>query len=321
MLSASVAPTLPSTLTWKSYRSLINIVKGHRHDEYRQGADYSVFENSPSLRNFTLISTSSADPVLLKFVLPWTQLTHLCIEEPLFFVSMMVLVRCINLVQCTFGTMEPFDDEEDVALQQCTTFPFLTEAHFSFGLWDSPTADNFLAPLILPSLKKLVLQSSFNVMEWSTAAFDSFQLRSAFLLEELELHRITLQSEELHGVLESLSTLKALTLSDLGNAFEAVRFFRLITWDASNPLLPHLKQLKTGFIQSDTSLEPCIAMVRSRRKRPRVVAAGVPTASRLERLHFVSYKATSPLDRWWWPRKFERLFPKMELKFECTELR
>ncbi|KAJ7465284.1 hypothetical protein FB451DRAFT_1263181 [Mycena latifolia] len=253
-------------------------------------------------------------PALLKFCLPWTQLTHLRVDEPLYFDSMTVLVQCINLIGCTFGTLASFDDDEDVGIHERTTFPFLADANFSFDLLDSDTAGNFFAPLILPALKKLVLQSTlYHPIVWSNTAFNSFQMQSAFTLETLELH-VLITTEDLGRLLGNLPTLKSFTLTEIANP-EAL--FSLLTSDGTNSLLPQLERLGFSFVQSDASLEPFITMIRSRRERARATAAGTPATSRLEQLHLISAKATLPIDRWWWQWKLEKVFPKMELEFEC----
>jgi hypothetical protein len=290
-------------------------VEQHSNDPFTPNGKYSIFEHSSSLHNFTLISNFPLDAALLKFSLPWAQLTHLSVREPLYFDSMGVLVQCINLVHCTFGTLAPFDDEEDTALQQCTAFPSLTDAQFSFDRLDSSTTENFLAPLILPSLKKLVLQSSLNSVWWSTPTFNSFQTRSAFILETLELQMVTPSTAELRSLFESLATLKTVKL-DIG---DVIAFFRLLTWDSTIHLLPQLERLEIGFVQSDDSLESCIAMIQSREKSVGTAVARLPLLSSLNRLHLISYKATLSLDRWWWQWKLERVFPRMEVEFECTE--
>ncbi|KAJ7695748.1 hypothetical protein B0H17DRAFT_426227 [Mycena rosella] len=281
---------------------------------FREPHLYSSFKNSASLRSFTLISaTPGVQSALLQFSLPWAQLTHMSIDEPLFFASMTVLVQCINLVNCTFGTLAPFDDEDDVALQGENTLPFLTDANFTFDDLDWVTAEHFLKPLILPTLKKLVLKVAYPPVQWSATAFSHFQMRSAFNLEMLELDML-IATEDLRGLLGSLPSLKNFTSTQIS---DAVALFSLLTFNGPNGLLPQLECLKFNFIQSDISLEAFIAMIRSRRKRLRAPAPGT-LMSRLEHLHIISAKGTLPLDRWWWPLKLELVFPKLELEFECT---
>ncbi|KAJ7457668.1 hypothetical protein B0H11DRAFT_2063019 [Mycena galericulata] len=275
-------------------------IRRHQIDPYSVHHSYSSFQHSPSLREFTLSSTHIEDPAFLRFVLPWAQLTRLRVDEPLLFSAMHVLVQCINLAQCRFGTLVTFD-EDDVALHERTTFPSLTQADFSFDYLDSDSIENYFGPLILPALKKFVLRSDA-IAQWSPTAFSSFQARSAFVLESLELHKVPLITDDLTALLECLPSLKSFTTMDI---IDPVAFFRVFTCDSSTPLLlPQLERLTIGFVQSDDSFAPCIAMIRSRRKWVR--PAGTPSVSRLRYLHIVSYRATLALDRWWWQWKDDR---------------
>ncbi|KAJ7134287.1 hypothetical protein C8R44DRAFT_729756 [Mycena epipterygia] len=307
------------TLGFRDHRTLqvdAEILRIHieTHQAINRRSSYSAFQNSPSLRDFTLICAISFDPAFLRFSLPWAQLTHLHIDEHLFFASMTILVRCVNLVDCTFGRLACFEEDEDVAIHERTTFPSLADAYFSFDSLDNDTTKNFLAPLILPALKKIALRSIAVVTLWgdvACAAFGSFQMRSGFNLETLELHGVNISAINLLPFLESLPALKSLKMTNIVNVYA---FFRAITNDGSQYLLPQLKQLTVTFSPADNLLEAFIAMIRSRRGQSQATAAGMPAVSQLEYLHLISDKTTLPLDRWWWEWKLGILFPELELK-------
>ncbi|KAJ7695762.1 hypothetical protein B0H17DRAFT_1055504 [Mycena rosella] len=272
---------------------------------------YRAFQDSELLRSFTMLSSAPARrSVLLKFILPWAQLTHLRIDERNLPLSAMgVFADCTNLVECTLGRLIDSDDD---------CLPHLTDAHFSFEPDADPfITDEFLKCLTLPSLKRLIIQSHDVDSNWAASAFTSFRLRSSFTLETLELHAKgkSMQTDEFIELLECVPSLKNLTAMIPG-LNPAVVFRALTCADPRFTLLPVLERLSFGLVNSErsASLEPLIAMVRSRHKQER---AEVPAAlSRLVYLHLVSYERTPAIDRWWWELKLPKVFPELELRFE-----
>ncbi|KAJ7465295.1 hypothetical protein FB451DRAFT_433857 [Mycena latifolia] len=274
---------------------------------------YSAFANSPSLRSFTLKCYNAPQlSNLLKFSLPWSQLTNMHISESLSIACLIVFMQCTNLVNCKFGMLETWDDNGALPVNPAT-FPFLTNAHFTFECFNHWTMHRFLPPLIFPSLKHLVLESSDETWQWSQTQFSSFQFRSGFTLETLHLDGILLDNpEELRALLEGLPSLKDFTIMLIEDRRDAVGVFLALTWDGVHSLLPRLERLKIGLFQSDVSLRFCIAMLKSRLAPE---GSAVPAVSELKFVWLESDVASEPLDRWWWEWKLPRVFPTLEWKF------
>ncbi|KAJ7857777.1 hypothetical protein B0H13DRAFT_1156463 [Mycena leptocephala] len=272
-------------------------------------AHYPAFRDSPSLRGFTLDTHGGS---LLSFVLPWAQLTDLRVSEPLGFSSMTVLVQCTNLVNCTFGMMGHFIEGEDVAHHDHRTLPFLTFAHFTFWRLNETNTEEFLRPLVFPSLKTLIFDSKEERGWWLPEALADFQLRSGFELESLEIHGLSFGPEELTIVLECLPSLKSLTVIDVEGVASSVAVIHALTWNDSHSLLPQLELLKLGILQCDWPLRHLITMLKSRLD-PRRVA--VPGFSQLTWVSLESDIDTEALDRWWWEWKLPKAFPTLQWCF------
>ncbi|KAJ7246383.1 hypothetical protein C8J57DRAFT_726782 [Mycena rebaudengoi] len=267
----------------------------------RERNTYNAFRASSSLRSFSLLSTAPGRTIFPKFLLPWSQLTELCIDAELSSSSVTIFLHCTNLTRCIFGTIPLLDEVHD---RQPTTFPSLTDAHLIFEYLDVSTFNEFFRPLIAPSLKKLAFHSYETRTEWSMTFFPSFQFRSAFNLETLEVH-ISIEAYDLHVLLAAIPTLSILTLMKI-SVTESIPVFSVLTWDGPHSLLPHLKRLKLALNLKDEPLQPFLAMVKSRYRT-------IVDVSRLISLHLVSYQDTSSLDRWWWQWKLEAMFPELDV--------
>ncbi|KAJ7465285.1 hypothetical protein FB451DRAFT_433674 [Mycena latifolia] len=190
----------------------VDITDRHQPNRNTISGPYSAFANSPSLRSFTLKYCNARLSNLLKFSLPWSQLTNMHISECLSVACLNVFMQCTNLVNCKFGMLETWDDNVTLPVDPAT-FPFLTNAHFTFECFNHWTMHRFLPPLIFPSLKNLVLESCDETWGWVQMEFSSFQLRSGFTLETLHLEGILLDNtEELRALFKGLPSLKNLVL-------------------------------------------------------------------------------------------------------------
>ncbi|KAJ7695728.1 hypothetical protein B0H17DRAFT_1055395 [Mycena rosella] len=275
---------------------------------------YSAFADSPSLRSFTLVSSTRYTSTI-KFSLPWWQLTKLEISEPRLSCSCMaVFMGCTNLVHLALGMLEDFD--YDIAPPFPSTFPFLTDASFLFEDYDSMTMQEFFRPLTFPSLKHLILEYADEAWEWPQVEFAAFQLRSSFNLETLQLEGILLDVADLRGAFESLPSLKSFTIMFVGDRRDACEVFEALTWDGVHSLLPQLERLKVRLFMCDDSLRYCIAMLKSRLGRE-----GGP-ASQLQFLWLEAdeYSRTREIDWWWWQWKLPLVFPTLEWKFTKQRL-
>ncbi|KAJ6490190.1 hypothetical protein DFH09DRAFT_1208899 [Mycena vulgaris] len=275
---------------------------------------YHAFQESSSLRSFAMLSSVTIGrSFFLKFSLPWAQLTHLRIVEwNLPMSSIEVLAQCINLVQCTFGRLTNWYGH----IARRTTIRYVTDAHFIFESLDDPVAEEFFKSLTLPSLKRLIIESYDEDDEWTGwRTFASFRLRSSFNLETFELHGVTIGTADFLAFVECVPSVKNLTV--MIPQLRAAPIFKGLTCDYSRVvLLPKLERLSIGLVNSEVSesLEPLIAMVRSRRNQEH---AGVyATVSRLESLNLVSYPDTPAIDQWWWEWKLPQVFPELELTFD-----
>ncbi|KAJ7081355.1 hypothetical protein B0H15DRAFT_854861 [Mycena belliarum] len=283
------------------------------YPRHRLIGPYDLFERCPSLRTFTLLSPTISMSFLPNFRLPWEQLTHLrVVELRLSLSAMQVLIRCKNLVQCTIGSFEnTYGNATDI-----TTILHLTDLHLVFEDLQESITDSVLGILTLPLLKRLIIQSHHPWGEWSRSAFASFRLRSALNLESLELRWTEMGAEDFLDLLRSLPSLKNLTA--VLKSFPTATIFRTLTCsdDSRHVLLPNLKRLSFGLVNSERSqsLEPLIAMVQSRRREER--AGVLPIVARLEYLHLISYEDTPAIDRWWWELKLPKVFPDLNLRFD-----
>ncbi|KAJ7645621.1 hypothetical protein DFH06DRAFT_591134 [Mycena polygramma] len=275
----------------------------------------AVFRDSPSLRSVTLKYKGYHRLLpggdLDTFPLPWSQLTDLHISVNIEFVSLAVLLQCTSLVRCSFGILEPWADEDDIALHDPTTFPCLVHSHFTLENWDNETTEEFFRLLVLPSLKTLSLES-IDIASWSPATFRSFQLRSSFELETLDMQGLYVEADEFTMLLENLPSLRSFSIGDfLADEEISISIIQALAWNDSRSLLPRLERLKLGIFQSDLGLRLFIAMIKSRLD-PERIALGF---AQLESVWLETESPTQSLDRWWWEWKLLRVFPTLEWRF------
>ncbi|KAJ6532008.1 hypothetical protein B0H19DRAFT_1189564 [Mycena capillaripes] len=160
-----------------------------------------AFQSSPHLRNFTLNTLDGPSKIDL-FHLPWSQLTHLDVEDTSLGGCRTVLLQCSNVVWAKFETSYQWDLTSRATDSPLVTLPSLNRLLLDFSGIPNPDEihgiEAFLVPLALPSLKTLKLdcESEF----WPTQVFSEFQNRSQ-KIEEVSLRFSSINSEGIIALL------------------------------------------------------------------------------------------------------------------------
>ncbi|KAJ6507939.1 hypothetical protein C8R47DRAFT_62853 [Mycena vitilis] len=261
-------------------------------DFSKQTEPIVVFQRSPRLRSFTLNTYHAPLAKIGLFHLPWSQLTHLDVDDVSLGGCRSALLQCHNVVSANFTTSFEWDLASSPTEAPATTLPFLTQLTLDFWGESNPNeihgTEAFILPLVLPSLLTLTMQfdCSEGSERWPTTVFSAFQRRSP-KIEEIAIHFCDINSEEMITLLRHGPALKTLELED---CWECIGdgFFEALQYKAadSTPLAPKLQNIAFSGVGMDFEPGVLEAAIRSRWwKDVRLPPGGTPP--RVSRLNSV----------------------------------
>ncbi|KAJ7770571.1 hypothetical protein B0H16DRAFT_1515955, partial [Mycena metata] len=211
-----------------------------------QTSPIDLFSLCPRLRRLTVVpqgyyymSRRNEHDVLR---MPWPQITHLELVEPLDSATCRaILLQCVNVVSATLTTLEWDKGHIDAPL---TTLPSLDTLKMRFDTIRNPVGTlvvgPFFAPLDLPALRSLDLSFS---CAWPDREFAAFQHRCPNIAQ-IRLTHCPILSYQLISVLRRAPALTHLTLEDCENCIDN-RFLEAFHWGGlhSQQLVPELREL------------------------------------------------------------------------------
>ncbi|KAJ7928831.1 hypothetical protein B0H13DRAFT_966050 [Mycena leptocephala] len=241
-----------------------------------------VFQSSPCLRNFTLRTYFELSKIHL-FHLPWSQLTHLDVEDLSPGGCRTALLQCINLIWGRFHIYCRWDMASPATDSPIITLPFLNRLmlHF-YGYPDHHpqelhSIEAFLVALALPSLKTLDIEFD-DETPWTIQVFSEFQSRSPNI-DKITLTFSSINSEGLIALLRHGPALRTLTLQICYNCVDDV-FFETLRYDDAHsaPLAPKLQDIRLDCVESTFEEDLFEAVIRSRwwKDGERILSDGSP---------------------------------------------
>ncbi|KAJ6525492.1 hypothetical protein DFH09DRAFT_1188537 [Mycena vulgaris] len=177
--------------------------------------------------------------------MPWSQLTHLQIDDGSVSNCRAILLQCINLVSAQFITFYEWDSAGDQV--PVVVLPFLETLAITFYGECEDEFDGmelFFQPLALPSLQTLDLGfDPDEVVLWPTTAFSQFQTRSPNI-EQISLFYSAIGPEALVVLLQHASALTTLRIEQSQQCADDDVSKALIYHPGdSSPLVPKLQEL------------------------------------------------------------------------------
>ncbi|KAF8205747.1 hypothetical protein K438DRAFT_521882 [Mycena galopus ATCC 62051] len=254
-------------------------------EDFSQQKDPVVaFQSSPRLWNFTLYSGSTVSTIHL-FHLPWSQLTHLDVDDMSLGGCRAVLLQCTHLVSGTFSTSYAWDSPFPATESPVATLPRLQHLTLTFnGIAPNEIhgLEAFVMPLTLPSLKSLRLEFHGREAEfWPIDTFSGFQRRCPNI-KKITLFLSTIPSE---GLIALLRNGRALTTLNIENCSQCVdqQFLNALRYDVADPapLAPKLKNISLEYVRDDFEDSVLEAAIRSRWWGDGVSNGSPPRVSRL----------------------------------------
>jgi hypothetical protein len=268
-------------------------------DFSEQTSPLTVFQSSPHLRTFTLKVVGRASKINL-IHLPWSQLTHLRVEDNSLAGCRTALLQCNNLISANLHTSYHWDLTPEATQSPIIVLPSLETLIMTFnGEADSGPVDGleaFFMPLALPSLTKINFTFDPDDEEvWPTEVFSEFQSRAPKIKE------ITLlfTSMDAHGLIALLRHAPSLTALNVEYGWNSVDddFWDALRYDDTDsaPIAPKLQDI-VFFCVGDFNEGPLEEAIRSRwwKDNERVLPDGSPP--RVSRLKKVSVARHDPDD-------------------------
>ncbi|KAF8205754.1 hypothetical protein K438DRAFT_1818471 [Mycena galopus ATCC 62051] len=250
-----------------------------------------AFQSSPRLRYFDFWSGSITVSPIHLLRLPWSQLTHLDIEDMSLGGCRAVLLQCTHLVSGKFTTFYAWDSVFPATESPVITLPRLQHLTLSFD-GDMPDGVHgvqaFLLPLALPSLKTLEFSfGGHDGVTWPTQVVTLFQDRCPNI-EEITFALSSIPTEGLIALLRNGRALTTLTVNYCWNCINA-HFWDALQYDIADPtpLAPKLENLSLENVGDNFEDGMLEAAIRSRWWPDDVSDDPPPRISRLETV-FVS---------------------------------
>ncbi|KAK7023069.1 F-box domain-containing protein [Favolaschia claudopus] len=222
-------------------------------------AEVSAFSAADKLRSVHLDTCLTS-----RFLLPWSQLTHMSIKDSNPIECLNALVQCTNIVGADFETNPwSWNSPPDIPLGKMTTLERLTSLSLDFEVdCQSGSCAPFFAHLALPALTSLTLCLMDSL--WPSAEFTQFQIRSPHL-EQLRIERSDLDTMELLTLFRQASSLISLTLECCvhcidDNIFDALRYSPTATLN----VVPKLTTFVCSYARNRFSEEALDNMIQSR---------------------------------------------------------
>ncbi|KAJ6594317.1 hypothetical protein B0H19DRAFT_57882 [Mycena capillaripes] len=173
------------------------------------------------------------------FRMPWPQLTHLDLLEPVAATCRSILLQCTNIVS---AKLTPGEWDVADAPSPVTVFPFLRTLEIRFHRRRNPIrrAGEFFAPLRLPALQALTLDAH---IVWPLEEFSAFQLRAPNITQ-FTLKDCPINAQQLVALLQLAPRLTVLTLISCRDCIDN-EFLRAFTYDETRGqlLVPSLQTI------------------------------------------------------------------------------
>ncbi|KAJ7928827.1 hypothetical protein B0H13DRAFT_2544623 [Mycena leptocephala] len=228
-----------------------------------------AFQFSPRLRKFSYRNNYYNETSKIHlFHLPWSQLTHLEVEDRSLGRCRRVLLQCTNLVWAKVNTSTQWDSSEAAT--------------------DSPVhgVEAFLVALTLPSLKSLDIEFD-DETPWTTQVFSEFQSRSP----NIDKITLTFSSIDSRGLIALLRHSPALRTLELQACYNCVDddFFEALRYEEADsaPLAPKLQNMHFKTVGLNFEEDLFEVAIRSRwwKDGERLLSNGSPPrVTRLDRV-------------------------------------
>ncbi|KAJ7474322.1 hypothetical protein FB451DRAFT_1467139 [Mycena latifolia] len=195
----------------------------------------------PRLRRLSVIESRLPSWVQI----PWSQLTHLDLEESSLAVCRAILLQCTNLVEAKLITSE-WDFFSDAVNSPAVVLPFLSKlsVRFNDGNDDVREVGPFFTPFTFPSLRTIALSFGTGMATaWPTQEFTALQMGSP-RIAQISLMSCSINSGELVTLLRLSPAITNLVLLACPSCIDN-NFLQLFSHSGTNaePLAPHLRTL------------------------------------------------------------------------------